>query len=163
MFLQHGGILCWGRTLWAVREVPRPISKRAVAVGLGRASTAPATCSDDPVTSHFASRDGQMHLHHPKARCSKYRGWLVSPKGSQHRLDVLQCGNHCVQKALCYPEPSDISPNMTSLWHLLPHSNKCSNFLTSIMFTSADTFSWFKEGDAVWFWLLTWSWSSAAC
>lgn len=73
MFLQHGGNLCWGKTVRAVREVPLPISKRAVAVELEKASTFPLVPSDYPVTSHIASRAGQMRVHHPKAWCTERR------------------------------------------------------------------------------------------
>lgn len=74
MFLQHGGNLCWGKIVSAVREVPLSISKRAVSVGLEKAFTFHIETSDYPVTSHIAGRAGQMHLPHPKAWCTKHRG-----------------------------------------------------------------------------------------
>lgn len=138
MFLQHGGIVCWGKTARAMRETLIPISKRAVAVGLERASTFPLVPSE---TTHLA-----LTLPAGLVRCiciipklgapSTESSWCLpkAPLGlpclchPHHRLDVLLSGSHCVQKALRCPEPSDISENMTSLWHLLPHSNECSNF-----------------------------------
>lgn len=75
MFLQHGRILSWGKTTRAMKDIPIPISERAVEVGLERASTLPPTAmpSDYPFTSHIAIMAGQVPLHHPKIQCARRR------------------------------------------------------------------------------------------
>lgn len=133
MFLQHGGILSWGKPTRAVKEILIPIRERAVEVGWKeRPHCAPLPY---PVITHLPLTLPAWLVWclctTPKFNAADTEHSCCLPKAplgctAQFRLDILMPGSHCVQKALCYPEPSDISQSMTSLWHLLPHSNECS-------------------------------------
>jgi len=83
VFLKHEGNPFWGKTGRAMREIPTPISKRAVAVGLERTSTFSPVPSDCP-----------LHLSH------HWQGWSNASASPQSLMHQAQRADGVSQRLL---------------------------------------------------------------